>query len=216
MADAAAYPPGTVVVAGEQTAGQGRLGRSWHSERGPGLYFSAVFAPLQSNEPQPIMTLAFGLAVREAIESLTGVTPDLRWPNDVLIGGKKCSGILVEWQNGKVIAGIGVNVNHTVFPDEIAGIATSLRIMTGREWSKDELLDRLLESMANSVSLLTSQGPEAILRLFTQASSYVAGRRVIVDDTPGTTDGLDPSGFLWLRRDDGKRQLVVAGAVRPQ
>ena len=215
MKDAALHPTGTVIVAEEQTAGQGRLGRSWHSQKGTGLYFSAVVAPPRPSEPQPAVTLAFGLAVQEAIQKVTGVIPDLRWPNDVLIGDRKCAGILVEWQAGKVIAGIGVNVNQMEFPDDIARIATSLRLVTGREWSRDELLDSILAAMATYLAVLSEEGTNAILRLFAQCSSYVAGRRVEVEGVRGITDGLDTTGFLWLRRDDGKRQLILAGAVRP-
>lgn len=215
MKDAALHPAGTVIVAEEQTAGQGRLGRSWHSQKGTGLYFSVIVAPPRPNEPQPAVTLAFGLAVQEAIQEVTGLTPDLRWPNDVLIGDRKCAGILVEWQAGKVIAGIGVNVNQTQFPDDIARIATSLRITTGREWSKDELLNSTLGAIATYLSVLRDQGTDAILRLFARGSSYVAGRRVEVEGVRGVTDGLDPTGFLWLRRDDGQRQLILAGSVRP-
>jgi len=212
MDEAAGHPPGTVIVAEEQTSGQGRLGRSWHSEKGSGLYFSIV---LGLPEPTPLVTLALGLAAQEAIQAVAGVACDLRWPNDVLIADKKCAGILVEHHGERVIAGIGVNVNHAAFPPEIADTATSLRIATGRAHDKEALLARLLESIDSFTKLLTDDGPDAILRLFTEASSYVRGRRVSVDGVTGTTDGLDPSGFLWLRPDRGPRRLIVAGGVRP-
>jgi BirA family biotin operon repressor/biotin-[acetyl-CoA-carboxylase] ligase len=215
MKEAAAYPPGTAVVAEEQTAGQGRLGRRWHSERGTGLYCSLVLPTGAGSEPTPILTLALGLAVQEAIQQVTGIAVDLRWPNDVLAGDRKCAGILVEFQQDKLVAGIGVNVNQTEFPEEIAPLATSLRIATGRECSKVELLERILERVSAYISLLAAEGKDTILRLFTQASSYVSGRRVVVDELEGTTDGMDPSGFLWLRRDDGGRELIMAGGLRP-
>lgn len=215
MKDAAAHPPGTVIVAEEQTAGQGRLGRRWLSERGAGLYFSVSLPLPRAGESLSLFPLAFGLATQEAIQKVAGAPADLRWPNDVLIGEKKCAGILVELESKALIAGIGVNVNQTRFPDDIAAVATSLRIATGRPHSKDDLLDRILEGIDSYSSLLSSDGPDAILRLFSRASSYVSGRRVTVDGIEGTTDGLDPSGFLWLRQDNGKRRLIVAGGVRP-
>ncbi|MCW5978618.1 MAG: biotin--[acetyl-CoA-carboxylase] ligase [Bryobacteraceae bacterium] len=218
MQDAAGGPVGTVVVAEEQTAGQGRLGRHWHSEPGSGLYFSVVLPLPPGPEPPTVATLALGLAARDAIQEAAGVTADLRWPNDLLIAERKCAGILVELRRDALVAGIGVNVNHARFPEELAAIATSLRIATSREHSKDRLLDAMLEAIAAYWSLLETEGREAILRLFAGASSYVQGRRVAVEgveDLEGTTDGLDPSGFLWLRQNNGVRKLIVAGGLRP-
>ncbi len=213
MTEAIGHPPGTVIVAAEQIAGQGRLGRSWHSERGSGLYFSVVLDVAQA---APVVTLALGLAVEEAIQTVVAVPCDLRWPNDVLIGGRKCAGILVQLHENKLIAGIGINVNHTEFPPEVAETATSLRLATGRNWPADPLLEAVLDAIDNYTGLLEAEGTDAILRLFTAASSYARGRRVIVDGLEGTTDGLDESGFLWLRTDDGNRRLIVAGGVRPK
>lgn len=138
MNDAAALaasgePHGTIVLAEEQTAGRGRFGRAWYSERGAGLYFSMILRPPLPAAAAPMLTLAAGLAVREAASQVTGLDADIRWPNDVLLGGKKCAGILLEltaeperikW----VILGIGINVNQSVLPAELAGEATSLRI----------------------------------------------------------------------------------------
>ena len=216
----AACPSGTVVVAEEQTAGQGRHGHSWHSERGAGLYLSVVLRHKICPDTLPIVTLALGLAAAEAISMCAGVLCDLRWPNDVLINGRKCAGILVQLHDGVLIAGIGVNVNHSSFPPELTRIATSLRIETGREHDRERLLDALLPKIDEQMEILTRQGKTPVLRAFAAASSYVAGRRVTVEQTPGTTlegttDGLDPQGFLILREDNGRRSLVLAGGVRP-
>ena len=198
MTAAAGLPLGSVVVADEQTAGQGRHGHSWHSEPG-GLYCSMVL------EPRPLLTLALGLATAEAI----GIGCDLRWPNDVMIGGKKVAGILVQLVDGKAIAGIGINLNQTSFPEALE--ATSLRLCTGREVSAKTMLENLLDA----VDTFTALAPEDILRLFTQGSSYAAGRRVVVDGKiEGTTAGLTPDGYLVVRRDDGTDTLIVAGGVR--
>ena len=207
---------GTVVVADEQTSGQGRHGRSWHSEKQAGLYMSEVIRLKMCPDTLPIVTLALGLATAEAITDVTGVACDLRWPNDVLINGKKCAGILVQLVDGVLIIGIGINVNHSAFPPELAEIATSLRIATGREHSREKLLNKLIKAIDEHLDTLMHSGKDAVLRAFTRASSYVRGRRVIVDESAkGTTDGLDPQGFLILRRDDGRRTLILAGGIRP-
>lgn len=208
MHAAAGCPPGTVVLAGEQTAGQGRHGHSWHSESGAGLYCSLVL------EPAPILTLALGLATASAIAAATGITCDLRWPNDVMLGRRKLAGILVQLVDGRAIAGIGINLNHTAFPDHLASEATSLKLHTGREADATAILIALLHAVDNS----TAEDQDSILRLFTHASSYAAGRRVTVHQPggviEGTTAGLDPSGFLIVRKDDGTDTLILAGGVR--
>jgi BirA family biotin operon repressor/biotin-[acetyl-CoA-carboxylase] ligase len=204
-------PHGTVVGADEQTAGQGRMGRRWHSEAGSGLYVSIVLRPKDAGA----LTLALGLAVRDAIQAAAGVTCDLRWPNDVLIDEKKCAGILVNFESGAHIAGIGINVNHASFPPELAELATSLRIATGRAHSRELLLAALLEA----VDRWLERSREDVLDAFARASSYVRGRRVVVEQggvaIHGVTDGLDPDGHLLVLRPDGSRAAVLAGGVRP-
>ncbi len=210
---------GTVVGADEQTAGHGRYGRAWHSEAKSGLYLSVVLRLQVPPESLPVVTLALGLAVTEAILSTIGIACDLRWPNDVMAAGKKCCGILVQLHDDAIIAGIGINVNQTVFPEALRALATSLRIVSGVEQSRDLLLENLLASIDSFVETLQVDGKDAILRMFSEASSYVRGRRVVVDQgtawLEGTTDGLDASGFLFLRKDDGQRTLILAGGVRP-
>lgn len=212
-------PAGTVVVADEQTAGQGRHGRSWHSEPGAGLYMSQVLRVKICPDTLPVVTLALGLAARDAILSTTGLVCDLRWPNDLLIDGRKCAGILVQLDHGALVAGIGVNVNHTAMPEELRDVATSLRIASGREHSVDKLLEALMPAVDGAVEALMAQGKDPVLRLFSEASSYVRGRRVTVEQPggaiTGTTDGLDRQGFLVLREDSGKRSIIIAGGVRP-
>ena len=206
MRAAASLEPGAVVVAGEQTAGQGRHGHSWHSEAGSGLYFSIVL------EPNPVLTLALGLATVEAIAQTTGIACDLRWPNDVMLDGRKTAGILVHYAEGKAIAGIGINLHHASFPADLEAI--SLRMHSGREVDAAALLIALLRA----IDSYAAEDKETILRLFTHASSYVAGRRVTValpeGEIEGTTAGLNPDGFLIVRKDDGTDTLILAGGVR--
>jgi BirA family transcriptional regulator, biotin operon repressor / biotin---[acetyl-CoA-carboxylase] ligase len=212
-------PSGTVVGADEQTAGHGRYGRVWHSEAESGLYFSIVLRLALDPGSMSVITFALGLAVAEAIQSATGIACDLRWPNDVLVQDRKCAGILTQLHGTDVVSGIGVNVNQAAFPADVARIATSLHIASGREQSREGLLIALLDGIDRHCDILTMQGPAAILHLFTRASSYVMGRRVTVDladgCVTGTTAGLTEAGFLRLRRDDGGEETIVAGGVRP-
>ncbi len=147
MIEAAGRPPGTVVVAGEQTAGQGTHGRSWHSERDTGLYCSIVLGSGVPIESSQALILRLGLAVREAVHLETGVACELKWPNDLLIGGRKCAGILLQRRSGALVAGIGVNVNQREFPGPLAATATSLLLATGRRHSRERLLVRILEAL---------------------------------------------------------------------
>jgi BirA family biotin operon repressor/biotin-[acetyl-CoA-carboxylase] ligase len=208
MRAAVGLAPGSVVLAGQQTDGQGRRGRRWHSEPGSGIYCSIVL------KPAPALTLALGLATADAIARSTGMVCDLRWPNDVMLAGKKVAGILVQVADGNAIAGIGINVNHISFPPELASEATSLRIHTGAPVSSTDILLHLLPAIDTFVEL----DQDTILRLFTRASTYAAGRRVTVAQPDGiiegTTAGLDPAGFLIVRKDDGTDTLVLAGGVR--
>ena len=213
---AAGCEPGAIVLADCQLAGQGRHGHTWHSEPGAGIYCSLVLPP------SPVLTLALGIATAEAIAQATGIQCDLRWPNDLMLDDRKAAGILVQLIGGQAIAGIGINVNQTGFPEDVAHLAISLRQHAGRELAREDILFALFPA----IDSLIAEDTETILRLFTHASSYVAGRRVTIDrpgnqpgDQPGgaitgTTAGLDPSGFLIVRKDDGTETLILAGGVR--
>ena len=205
---AAACEPGTIVLADRQLAGLGRHGHTWHSEPGAGIYCSLVLPA------SPVITLALGLATAEAIAQATGIHCDLRWPNDLMLDNRKAAGILVQLVNGQAIAGIGINVNHTAFPDDLQGEAISLRQHAGREFAREDILFALFPAIES----LTGEDTETILRVFTCASSYAAGRRVTVRQPggviTGTTAGLDPAGFLIVRQDDGTDTLILAGGVR--
>lgn len=206
MNAAARLECGAVVLADEQTAGIGRHGHSWHSAAGTGLYCSIVLPP------GPVLTLALGLAAAEAIATACGIACDLRWPNDLMLGGRKAGGILVQLVDGKAIAGVGINVNHTAFPPDLE--ATSLRLYAGRELPCEPLAIALIRA----VDSFAVEDKETILQLFAHASSYTAGRRVTVDlpegRIVGTTAGLNPDGFLIVRKDDGTDTLILAGGVR--
>jgi len=199
---------GDIVTADEQTEGQGRHGRAWYSERFTGLYCSFVLLPT------PLLPLSLGLAAKRAIAVATGIVCDLRWPNDIMLDERKVGGILVQLVDGKAIGGIGINVNHSRFHHDLAAEATSLRLHAGREFRRSHILDALREA----IPYYTAETPENLIRLFTHASTYASGRRVRVQQQEGviegTTAGLDASGFLIVRKDDGTDALIVAGGVR--
>ena len=219
---------GTAVSADRQTAGRGRLGRKWHSEAGKGVYLSVVLRPSCRPAQAPMLTLVAGLASKKAIERVASVECDIRWPNDILIGGRKCCGILVEMESSStrlahVVVGIGVNANQLEFPEELADLATSLRIETGRRWKRVAVQEALLSSLEECYRLQQLRGNGPILEAFQAASTYTEGRRVVIEGVPtnsgeatrGVTAGLDHNGALMLRRADGTLSPVLAGSVRP-
>ncbi len=212
-------PHGTVVLADEQTAGIGRLGRTWHSEPETGIYCSLLLRLPLPPDQLPVVTLLLGLAAAGSIQNVTNFRCDLRWPNDVLIRERKIAGILAQVNEGCVVAGIGINVNQTQLPADFRTAATSLFIESGGKLqSREAILSAFLAQVDSFVSLLGASGPDAILRAFSEASSYVNGRRVTVEETgqKGTTGGLDANGFLLVRSDSGKIERVASGGIRPE
>jgi BirA family transcriptional regulator, biotin operon repressor / biotin---[acetyl-CoA-carboxylase] ligase len=212
MAAAEGLPFGSIAIAEEQTSGQGRHGHAWHSEPGAGIYFSIVL------EPTPTLTLALGLAAQEAVREASGIECDIRWPNDLMLNDMKTGGILVQASLGKAVAGIGINVGHTCFPPDLIEQATSLAMWASASGMPCPERERILISLIGAIRRFAPLDRDSVLRLFTTASSYVSGRRVTVDEggraIEGITAGLDPSGFLRVRKDDGTDTLILAGGVR--
>lgn len=215
-------PHGTVVVAEEQTSGRGRAGHSWHSEKAAGIYVSVLLRPQISPMLAPALTLVGGLAAHAAIAEGSGLLPDIRWPNDVLLKGKKVCGILTEMQAEPdrmhfAVIGIGINVNQPKMPSELASIATSMRMETGRVHSRLDLLVRLLRHLDRYYNQFITEGAAPILQRFAEVSSYFEGKRVRIststDNFVGTTAGLEPMGILRVKRDDGKIESVISGTV---
>lgn len=209
---------GTVILTDEQTAGMGRLGRSWQSQAELGIYCSILLRLPLSAANLPVASLVLGLATAEAIQQSTQLACDLRWPNDVLINERKTAGILTHLVESCIVAGIGINVNHISLAKDLRTPATSLRIESGgRIQSREELIVQLLECLDVFCSMLATQGPRSILRAFSSASSYALHRRVIVEESgaKGITAGLDENGFLLVRSDSGGLERIAAGGVRP-
>jgi BirA family biotin operon repressor/biotin-[acetyl-CoA-carboxylase] ligase len=216
-------PHGAVVLAEEQTAGRGRAGRAWLSEKSSGIHCSVLLRPTIPPAHAPLLTLVAGLAARDAAAAELDVVPDIRWPNDVLIRGRKFCGILTEMHAEPdrihyAVIGIGINVNQSKMPAELSPIATSLRMQTGKSQSRLELLVRLLRSLDRYYNQFLAEGAPPILRRFAEVSSYFQGKRVKISTATetftGTTAGLEPSGVLRVERDDGRGiEPVISGDV---
>jgi BirA family biotin operon repressor/biotin-[acetyl-CoA-carboxylase] ligase len=216
-------PEGSVFLAEEQTAGRGRGSNTWQSERSTGIYCSAILRPTLPPSDVLTLSLAAGLAVHAAIQQIDSrVSPDLKWPNDVLIDGKKVCGILSEMNAEAtrvrfIVVGIGINVNQQAFPPQLGAI--SLRQATGSEWSRVELAAALLKSLDREYrGLVENPGArESILRRFAEHSSWVRGKSVRIEENgaafEGTSEGLDARGFLLVRTARGM-QTVLSGTVR--
>jgi len=224
QAAAGGAPEGSVFLAEEQLAGRGRSAHVWHSARSTGIYCSVILRPVMPPSDALIFSLAAGLAVRDAVAEIAPhLLADLKWPNDLLLGGKKFCGILTEMnaeatQVRYLVVGIGINVNQAKFPPELREIATSLKIETGTEWSRVELSVALLKSLDREYRSLidNSDSRDAILRRFETNSSSVRGRKVTVEEDErltGITEGLDERGFLRVRTEQGLR-TVLSGTVR--
>jgi BirA family biotin operon repressor/biotin-[acetyl-CoA-carboxylase] ligase len=226
-----------VWIADEQTAGRGRGGHTWHSAPGDGIYVSALITPWIPMQDARWLPLSAGLAVRAAVRECTGLALDLRWPNDLMFGDRKCGGILVEsasepapanW-NPRVgaalryaVIGIGLNVGHQQFPAELKDVATSLWLESGRVFEREVLLASILRSVDEEAKWMRREwmgahsGPSLGDR-FSAASSWVNGKRVRVDEGGGYTGwtrGLDSNGFLRVEDDQGAMRIVLSGGVR--
>jgi BirA family biotin operon repressor/biotin-[acetyl-CoA-carboxylase] ligase len=226
---------GSVWVADEQTAGRGRSDHKWHSPAGDGLYVSILLRPQMAMADALWLSLATALAVQAAIANVTRLAPDIRWPNDILIGTRKCGGILVETSGvasqsdtpamlRHAVVGVGINVNHQSFPVELEALATSLLRESGRKWAREPILIEFLRALDTEIAWLeaelrgTSTEP-GLLERFAAASSWVRGKRVSVEEGggyTGVTDGLDARGFLRVAADDGTLRTVLSGGVRAQ
>jgi BirA family transcriptional regulator, biotin operon repressor / biotin---[acetyl-CoA-carboxylase] ligase len=211
-------PHGTVALAGAQTSGRGRLGRSWVSEPDTNLYFTVVLRPSLTLLSE--LAMVTPLAVAEAIEQVTKLRAEIKWPNDVQIDGLKCCGVLLDSEvQGNVprfcLAGIGINVNSDPGRvPELAGIATSVAIRAGREISREDLLGAVLSRLAQHC--LAVESGAAVQHLW-KSRLNTLGRSVNVrsgaDVHSGVVEDVTEEGTLKLRRDDGSIVSIPAGEV---
>lgn len=206
---------GLVLLALNQTAGRGRRGAAWFSAPGESLAFSIMVRPDEPKALWPRLALATGLAVAEAVECF-GPAAGVKWPNDVWIGRRKVAGILVEAGSDYVIAGIGINVNARIFPDEIASIATSLSLETLMQTPRGEVLAAIVRGFARHCRNIGSGFDELLDGV--RQRCVLTGRRVSLTDSKGprtgVVEGIAPGGELLLRTDAGVERLIQADEVR--
>ena len=213
-------PEGTLVVADKQTAGRGRMSRVWHSQEGNGIWMSLILRPDVPLQKTPQLTLLSAVAVVQAIEAFTGVQPAIKWPNDLMIHGKKAVGILTELQAEEdrvrsVILGIGINVNQqeTDFPGELQEIATSLSLEAGEKIDRAGLIQEILQTFEKRYQDYLKHGFTPIKLLW---ESYAVGlgnelrARTLQGAFYGKSLGIDDEGVLLLETKDGIKKIYSA------
>jgi BirA family biotin operon repressor/biotin-[acetyl-CoA-carboxylase] ligase len=189
---------GLIVIADRQTSGRGRLGRVWASPPGVGLYLSIVLRP--SPSAASMLTIAAGVAVAEGIESATGLRVELKWPNDVHVGGRKLAGILAEGAPRHVVLGIGINVLPGAYPPEVASRATSIEAELGRGVDRGLLLGDCLQALASRYQQLHHAQESAVVAAWRERAASTMGRLVEWDEAgvsrTGVAVGIGDEGAL--------------------
>jgi BirA family biotin operon repressor/biotin-[acetyl-CoA-carboxylase] ligase len=211
---------GTVVIAEKQTAGRGRLGRVWLANPNQNLTFSLILRPSIPPEKLPLLSLYAAVAIADAVKKAIGADVECKWPNDLLLNGKKFGGVLLEASVQQdavehVIVGIGVNVNQEVFPEALGDRATSLSLGAGKEIDRFEVFRLILSSLEAHYTKMMASGVESILPLWLARSSMV-NRTISVSQQgtvySGVVKGLSRDGGLVVQR-DGAEQTLFAGDI---
>lgn len=214
---------GTVIVSEMQSAGKGRLGRHWESPKGTGIWFSVILEPGVSLQETSQYSFVMAVAVAEAIRKVTGLPAELKWPNDILIDGKKVCGILLELvaeltQVQQLIVGIGVNANQemTDFPEDVRKKATSLAVVSGETVKRTELLGTILEKIQENCILLEKKGFKEIRTKWMDLSCVIGKEVQVVKSGDvllyGIAEGIDESGALLVQTESGTEH-IIAGDV---
>ena len=218
----AGEPEGVVAVADFQSAGRGRLGRTWSAPPGASLLVSVLVRPDVPPDRAHLVTMAAGLAACDAVWLVAGFNPSLKWPNDLVVGDRKLGGMLTEADlaDGRVkalVVGLGLNVNWHDFPPEIAEVAVACNQVTGETVDRSDLLVRLLERFEDRYAgLAGAYGPEGVVAEYRQRCSTL-GRRVRIEQADGAFEGtavdVDDDGRLVVERDEGAPAVVAVGDV---
>ena len=215
-------PHGTLVVSDRQDGGKGRRGRSWASPSGVGIWMSLILRPEIAPSSASMLTLAAALAVREGIQEETGLSPLIKWPNDLVLNGKKICGILTEMSTELmeiqyVITGIGINVNQREFPPEIRDTATSLSLEAGRSFRRSSLIAAILKAFEKDYAAFLKTGDLSLLLEEYNACLVNRGKEVCILDPSGeyraVAEGIDESGSLLVTLPDGTRREIISGEV---
>ncbi|MBA2875060.1 BirA family biotin operon repressor/biotin-[acetyl-CoA-carboxylase] ligase [Anoxybacillus caldiproteolyticus] len=215
---------GTLVVAEQQIAGRGRMARNWFSPKGTGIWMSLILRPPIPPQKAPHLTLLTAVAIAQAIQDVTGLVPDIKWPNDILINGKKCVGILTELQAEpdrihSVIIGMGINVNQTVeqFPEDIRAIATSLAIEKGEKIKRAELVQEILFKIEMLYRQYLQHGFRPI-KLLWEGYAISIGKEITARTLSGTLRGMalgiTDEGVLMLEDADGNIHYIHSADIQ--
>ncbi|MDQ0257446.1 BirA family biotin operon repressor/biotin-[acetyl-CoA-carboxylase] ligase [Evansella vedderi] len=219
--DAEGALAGTVVVANEQTGGRGRLGRSWYSPPDTGIWMSMILRPEVELREAPQITLVTAIAVVRGIEKATDIEVDIKWPNDLLLCGKKIAGILTEMQAdpdrvNSVIVGIGINVNQTSFPEDVKGVATSLSAMTGKIYHRAAIIAEILNEFQWLYDTYLTKG-FSFLKPLWEARAVTIGKKIIArtpkESIEGIAEGIDEEGVLLLRDNNNKLHRIYSADI---
>ncbi len=215
-------PHGTLAVADYQTMGKGRRGRSWTSPHGVGIWMSILLRPRLHPSCASMLTLVAALAVAEGIEEVCGLESKIKWPNDIVVNGKKVCGILTEMSTeleciNYVVVGIGINANAEEFPEGIREIATSLLLETGNRVGRSRLIGAVMKAMEKYYGLfLEKQNMSGLLDVY---NSKLANKDNVVRvlapgrEYMGTAEGINEEGELLVRMEDGELRTVISGEV---
>jgi BirA family biotin operon repressor/biotin-[acetyl-CoA-carboxylase] ligase len=206
---------GLVVVANRQTAGRGRLGRSWASPSGAGIYVSLVLRP--SATAARLVTIAAGVAVTDGIAAATGLSTHVKWPNDVHVSGRKLAGILAEGAASHVVLGIGINVQPAAYPPDVAARATSIEAELGRPVDRGLVLAECLAALASRYGDLRENRTASIVDAWRMRAAPMLGRRVEWESAgerhTGLAENIDDDGSLIVRV-GGHTLRIRSGEVR--
>lgn len=216
-------PEGIVVVADTQTHGKGRMGRTWISPPGVNLYFTVLLKPPFLPQNASILTLVAAVAVASAIRENTKLPAEIKWPNDIMINGKKAGGILLDMKSGKdkinlIAVGVGLNVNMSLneFPDEIRQSATSIKIETGSPVDRVELLAKILEELERCYKIILQGDKRALINEWIRLNSTLTKKVTVKSPDKiisGLAENINDNGELIIRLPDGKTETVNAGDV---
>jgi len=214
-------PDGTLIVADQQTAGKGRQGRQWQSQKGMNLLFSLVTRPLFVHDKVRVLPFAAALATADGIEQETKSAIECKWPNDLLIDGKKVAGMLIETTTQSdavltVILGIGINVNQTDFADDIKDKATSLKLHAQQDIDRVRLLCAILAELEYRFDQLRHFSPQILLDEWKQRATMLGSEITLVEHRSSIrAKAVDvaPDGALIIEESDGTRRQVFAGDV---
>ena len=213
---------GALAVAESQTAGRGRRGRHWEAPAGTGVWMSLLLRPKMEPASAPALTLLAGLAVAEALEEVTGLSMEIKWPNDILCNGKKIVGILMEMDCEMqevhfIVLGIGVNVNMAEFPEGLREKATSLYLEGGRTYSRRQTVHSILERFEELYDAFLQSGSFVPFQKRYREKCVNIGREVRVlgrEEFPAVVLDVTPEGELLVRRlDTGREEVVFSGEV---